>query len=101
APARPRLGVEGADLENGIVELKARLLPDIERGMRIEYLQPRQQQEEQTDRPDPVRQPRPDRLAIDQRTLGGRVPGFAHSSPRFDARCPAPAATPRRGTIDA
>ncbi len=41
--------------EDLVVEAEARLLADIERRMRVEYLQAGQQQEEQADGPDPVR----------------------------------------------
>ena len=65
--ARAGFGVLGADLQHVVVEAEARLVADIERRMRVEDLQPREQQEEQADRPDPVRKPRPGELAVDHR----------------------------------
>ena len=57
---------------------------DIERRMRVEDLQARQQQEEQRDRPDPMRDPRPQALTIDERPpvhVVVRHFGHCHSFP--------------------
>jgi len=69
--ARPGVGVLGADRKHGILELKTGLVADIERRMGVEYLQAGEQQEEQADRPDPVGNARPGRLAVDERPCFG------------------------------
>src|SRR5690606_42024898 len=55
-----------ADLQHRVVELEAGLVADVEGRMGIEYLEPRKQQEEQADRPDPMGDARCQRLPIDE-----------------------------------
>ncbi|WP_376767675.1 hypothetical protein [Mesorhizobium zhangyense] len=70
--------VFGAETQHRIVEAEARLLADIKRRMRVEYLQPGQQQEEKRERPYPMRQPRPGGLPIDEPVVLRRLDAGLH-----------------------
>jgi hypothetical protein len=95
-PARAVVGVDRPDVEPGIVEMlavrlevgEAGLLADIECGVGVEDVEAALQQEEQADHPDPVGDPRPDRLPVDQRPFGpgrlvdaGRLRNARHDAP--------------------
>src|SRR5690606_5854262 len=60
------LGFDRADSQDRIVELETRFLADIKSGMGVENLQPGKQQEEQTDRPSPMGEARPDGLTVEK-----------------------------------
>ncbi len=67
APLRlPIRSVQRIHGQNGIVELEARLGAEIELRMRVEDLQPAQEQEEERDRPQPVGEPCHDAMPVDE-----------------------------------
>src|SRR5690606_7956043 len=70
-PTRAGIGVFRADPKNGIIVAESGFLPDIKLRAGVEDLQAAEQHEEQRNRPQPMRQPGPARLPIDQ------SPGFA------------------------
>ena len=76
-PHRSALAIEGIDVQNRVLEAKARLLAEVEIGAGVEDLQARQQQEEHRHRPDPVRDPGHAVLPVDQARLA-----FTHAPAR-------------------